>query len=408
MLFKRLRAAAVEFPRQFWLLFWGMLISTIGSSMIWPFLMIYVSGKLKLPLTAVASLMTVNAVMGLASTFIAGSLTDRFGRKWAMAISLLGNAVGYLLMSQASTMPQFAILMSITGFFNPLYRVAADAMMADLIPMEKRADAYSMLRMGNNVGVALGPAIGGFVASASYTIAFICAATGMIAYSALISFRAQETLPEHSAGGTPEVGTLAGYKVVLGDRPYVSFIASFTLVNMSAALVWVLLGVYTKQNFGITESHYGLLPTTNALMVVFFQVLVTTWTKRRTPLMVMALGSLCYAVGVGSVAFGQGFWGFWLSMVVITMGELILMPTSSTYAANLAPAHMRGRYLSLYWLTWNLASGIAPVLGGLLNDNVKPQAIWYGGFVVGMAAVIGFLLLQRRYPSAKPAPATGE
>jgi MFS family permease len=405
MILNRFRTAAVDFPRQFWLLFWGLLISTIGASMIWPFLMIYVSGKLKLPLTAVAGLMTVNAAVGLISSFAAGSLTDRFGRKWVMAVSLSGNALGYLLMSQARTMPEFAILMGMSGLFNPLYRVAADTMMADLIPIDKRADAYSMLRMSNNLGVALGPAIGGFIATASYTIAFLIAAAGMLTYSLLIAFRARETLPGRShAQSNAAEKSLSGYGQVLRDRPYLAFLVSFTLVQVSAALVWVLLGVYAKQNFGIAENQYGLLPTTNALMVVFFQVLVTSITKRYAPVLIMALGALFYAVGTGSVAFGQGFWGFWISMVIITIGELILMPTSSTYAANLAPTSMRGRYLSLYWLTWMLASGLGPVLGGILNDQIQPQAIWYGGFLVGMVSVIGFLLLQRRYPSAKPTP----
>jgi MFS family permease len=400
MMLRKFRSAAGTYPSQFWLLFWGLLISTIGASMIWPFLMIYVSSRLKLPLTTVASLMTINAVVGLAFAFIAGSITDRFGRKWVMAISLAGNAVGYLLMSQASTLPQFAILMGLTGMFTPLYRVGADAMMADLVPMEKRVDAYSLLRMSNNIGVSLGPAIGGFLAASSYSVAFLCASAGMMAYSLLVFFRARETLPSRAAAGPAAPReNLAGYGRVFRDRQYLAFIFSMTLIQISAALVWVLLGVYAKQNYGVHENQYGLIPTTNAVMVVLFQVLVTRVTKRYTPLVIMAIGSLCYAIGTGSVAFGQGFWGFWLSMVIITIGELILVPTSSTYAANMAPAEMRGRYLSLYGLTWSLASGIGPVLGGVLNDQIRPQAIWYGGFIVGMCAVAGFLLLNRRFPS---------
>ena len=104
MFLSRLRSASGMYPRQFWLMFWGMLISTIGTSMIWPFLMIYVSERLHLPLTAVASLMTLNAAMGLVSSFIAGPLIDRVGRKWVMVVSLAGeSALGYLLMSQAAT-----------------------------------------------------------------------------------------------------------------------------------------------------------------------------------------------------------------------------------------------------------------------------------------------------------------
>ena len=88
---QRFRLAWVEYPRQFWLMFFGMMISTIGSSMIWPFLMVYVSGKLKLPLATLAGLMTLSAVMGLVSSLFAGPIIDRAGRKWAMVLSLLAN-----------------------------------------------------------------------------------------------------------------------------------------------------------------------------------------------------------------------------------------------------------------------------------------------------------------------------
>ncbi len=161
----RFRQAWNEYPRQFWLLFFGMLFSTIGTSMIWPFLMIYLTETLNVKLTTATSLMSLNAGMGLVSSFIAGAITDKLGRKWVMVISLAMVGLVNIFMSQANTLVAFAILMGIQGTFNPLYRVAADAMVSDLIPQEKRIDAYSLLRMANNTGIALGPSIGGFVAA---------------------------------------------------------------------------------------------------------------------------------------------------------------------------------------------------------------------------------------------------
>ena len=124
------------YPSQFWLMFWGMLVSTIGSSMVWPFLVVYVSGKLQLPLTTVASLITLSSTCGLISSLLGGPVIDRLGRKWVMVVSLLLNGCGYLLMSQAASFPAFALIMALNGTVNPLYRVAADAMMADLIPAD--------------------------------------------------------------------------------------------------------------------------------------------------------------------------------------------------------------------------------------------------------------------------------
>jgi MFS family permease len=397
----RLHRLFNAYPRQFWLLFWGLLISTIGSSMIWPFLMIYVSERLSLPLTTVASLMTLNAAMGLLSSFLGGPITDRAGRKWVMAISLCTNGLVYLGLSRADSLPAFAVLMAVSGAFSPLYRVGADAMMADLIPAERRADAYSLLRTSNNLGVALGPAAGGIIATISYATAFYFAAGGMLIYGLLVTFLAVETLPTRPAGeagvGEAVKERFGGYGRVLHDRQFISFVGSFTLTQVCAAMMWVLLAVYAKENYAVPESRYGFIPMTNALMVVFFQYSVTQVTKRRQPLSVLAVGALFYAVALGSVALGRGFWGFWLSMVILTVGELMVSPTATALAANLAPPDMRGRYMSLYGLTWGVALGVGPVLGGLLNDQMGPAATWYGGGVVGLLSGILFLSLVQRY-----------
>ena len=383
------------YPSQFRLKFSGMLVSTVGSSMVWPFLIVYVSGKLHLPLTTVASLITISSACGLISSLLGGPVIDRFGRKWVMVVSLLLNGGGYLLMSQASTFPVFALIMALNGTVNPLYRVAADAMMADLIPPEQRPEAYSLLRMASNLGISVGPALGGFLAAVSYTITFSIAAAGLAAFSLLVAVFAHETMPKRAPLGSQKVEheRFGGYGKVLANLPFTGMVLVFSLVQVCASLIWMLLAVYSKTNYGVNESQYGWIPTTNAAMVVLFQFGVTRLVKRFRPLMLMAMGASFYAAATFSVAYGTGFWMFWGSMVVMTIGELILMPTTSTYTANLAPPELRARYMSLSGLTWQVASGIGPVFGGMLSDQLGPRTIWFGGGVVGLISILGFLAL---------------
>jgi MFS family permease len=388
-----------KYPRQFWLMFVGMLISTIGTSMIWPFLTIYVSKQLSVSLTAVTSLLTLNASVGIVSSFLGGPLIDKVGRKWIMAFSLASNGLAYVFLGNASTFLHFAVLMSITGAVNPLYRTTADTMMADLIPIEKRADSYALMRLSNNLGISIGPLIGGFVASSSYTIAFYCAAAGMITYSLLIVLFARETMPDRPAD-PEEIQSrkerFGGYPAILKDVTFMSFVVNFTMATICAVMMWTVMPVYANQRFNVPENVYKWIPATNAIMVVTLQTLITGRTKRFSPLPVMMAGAFFYMAGVGSVAFATAFRGFWISMVIMTIGELILMPTSSTYAANLAPSEKRGRYMSLYSLGWPAATGIGPLIGGVLNDSIGPRSIWFGGATIGLVSVIIFLFLSRR------------
>jgi MFS family permease len=388
-----------EYPSQFRLMCAGLLISSAGASMIWPFLMIYTSEKLSLPLSTVAALITINAITGLFASFIAGAVADRVGRKLVMVVSLIGNGIAYLFMGQANSYAAFAGLMILAGASNPLYQVGADAMLADMIPPQKRTSAYAVVRMINNVGIAIGPAAGGFLASRSYIYAFLGAAAGMTTYSLLLILRARETLvrTDHTTSAGIDLG-FSGYVQVFQNRFFIAFALATGMGLIAPAMLWVLLNVYAKQNYGLSESLLGWIPTTNALMCVFVQLAVTRVTRRFKPLPVIAAGIFVYALGVGSVAWMSGFWGFWLSIVIMTFGELIAIPTISKFIADLAPADLRGRYMSFYWFAWGIARAVAPLLGGWLNDRIAPQAIWHGGLVIGTTSALILWILSTHLP----------
>ena len=394
---KKYFAIAKEYPGQFWLLFWGMLFSTIGASMIWPFLTVYASERLQLPLTQTASLITINSATSLIMTFVAGQVTDLAGRKMVMVVSLISNAILYSMLGHADTYTSFAILMGSLGASNPLYRVGANAMLADLIPPEQRADGYALIRLSNNAGVAIGPSIGGFLAAASQYLAFYIAGAGLFLYGLLLFLAAKETLPQKVNVDIESTHNKDGYGRILRDIPFVTVVLNSTFGLITASFIWVLLPVYATQEIGIPKQLYGFIPATNAIMVVLLQVAITQWTKRRPPLRMMSLSMIFYAIGVGSVILGKSFWGILISMIIITIGELIIAPTGSTFVANIAPEHMRGRYMSVYSLTWSMSIGLGPVIGGLLNDNLGPPYIWIGGLCIGLTSMALFLLIQRAF-----------
>jgi MFS family permease len=395
---KRIRGE-LSYPRQFWILFGGMLVSATGGSMVWPFLAIFIRRSLDVPLTTVGLLLSLNSAARLAATFVAGPVADRFGRKGVMLLSLLLNSLIFVAMSQATTLNAWVVLMAASGAFAPLFQVGSDAMVADLIPQDRRPGAYALVRMSNNVGVAIGPAIGGFVAAVSFAWSFYGAAIAHGLFVVLVAGLVRETLPKLTEVPSQPVAS-RGYGPLLRDRPFLAFWVVSTLVVIPASLMWVLLPVYATEQFGIPTSQYGFVMTTNAGMVVLFQYAVTQVTKRYPPHPMLATGALFYALGVGSVALGQTFGAFLASMVILTVGEMILVPTGTTLAADLSPLDMRGRYMGVYGLTWAVGLGIGPVLGGYLNDLVHPVATWYGGLIVGLAAALGFLLVWRALPAA--------
>jgi len=394
-----------QYPRQYWLMILGIVISTAGGGMVWPFMLIYAGGKLGLPLSAVASLISINAGVGLFASFLAGTLADHIGRKIVMVSSLVMMGVAYLLLINAETYLQFALLMGLVGLSNPLYQVGADAMLADMIPAHQRTDAYAINRIAYNAAFGIGPAIGGFLASTSYALAFYGASAGFFIYAIIWFFFAHETLDKtireektSALAGQVQVQNEAarsdGYIHVFKDKAYMAFVTLFAVGMIAPSILWILLPVYTKTNFNVPEALYGWIPTTNAFMCVFLQYAVSNQTRKFKTLPVTSVGMLVYALGAGSVALMTGFTGFWLSMVILTLGELILIPTASKYVADIAPEDLRGRYMSLYWFGWGVSRTLAPLIGGYLNDNISPRSIWIGGLLFGLTSTLGLVLLN--------------
>ena len=404
-----------SFPRTFWVIALGVLVSSAGSSMIWPFQLIYIGRQLGLQTSTVGMMVTISSGIGLAVSFLGGSLADHAGRKPVMLAAQAAHGLAYLLMAAASSYFGFLAALTLIYIAMPIYSIGSDSMMADMLPAERRTEGYSILRMTSNAGIAIGPAIGGIIVSTSYTAAFHGAAVLMALQCAMLLGFVRETLDKagRDRGGArrPEKRkeALEGYARVLKDRFFVLFMLVVAIGLVGPMMMWILLALYTKQAFGMSERLFSWIPITNALMCVFVQYFVTRLTLRFKPLTAIAAGMLVYAVGVGSVAWMGGFPGFIASMVILSLGELILTPTSTAFVASRAPVDLRGRYMSIYWVTWGIARAVAPMVGGILNDRISPRATWHGGLLIGAASAIGLAVMARWHaarelPEAEKAP----
>lgn len=394
-MFSDIKGKILAYSGQFWLIAGLMMLAWMFFSLIWSYLLLYISTKMGQTLSAVAWLMTLNAIVGLAASFLGGAIADRFGRKGVMVFALIITGAGWFFYRAADNLPVFALLMVITGATTPLYRLTSDAMVADLVPVEKRLDAYSILRMGNNLGVAIGPVLGGLLISVSYYVTFTVMGAGfaVIGLVALLLVKESRTRVSHDVLALEEKNR--GYLDIIKDRVFMRVLGAYTLNRICTSILWMMLAAYTSQNFGLSESRYGFIPTTNALMVIFLQLLVTRQVNRHRQQIAMAAGALIYAVSILSVAFGTGFWWFWLCMVGATIGEMILVPTTTTFTSQLAPPAMRARYMSLYTLTWSIGTGLGPLLAGFASDLFSPRAMWYAAGSAGFVAFLVFLQLAR-------------
>ena len=383
---------------QFWLLLAGLVISTVGTSMIWPFLMTYAKTQLNLPMVIVTSLMTINSIAAFIGSVIAGPQLDLRGRKWILVIGLLGTSLAYLGYIGAHTYLRFAIIMTLTGFFGPLYRIASTAIITDWFTPEQRHQAFAYYRTAGNLGFAIGPAIGGRLLAVSYNYGMIGASVTLGLFCLIAIFLIPESLPKDNRSSSVSLkAQLLDYRDSFRDKRFSQVLTAYTFQEIAARSVWVLLATYMTITMGFPQSAYGWVAMTNGLMIVFFQLLVTSITRRHPEIKVLALGAAIYAVALAIFGLVHSIYGFVLAMAVMTMGEMISAPTATTYVSNIAPVTKRGQYLSVFNLTWYLALATGPLGAGYLSDNFNPQAPYFGAAVVALLAVLGFVYIGKSW-----------
>ncbi len=401
-----------KYSREFWVLFWGQMISVVGTSLTWPFLTIYLRETFGLPLTTITFLISLESVMTVISTILAGPLMDRIGRKPIMVISVLVSALSFVALAFARTLPAFIAIMVLRGLFTQLYRVGTNTMVTDLTSEENRYEAFSLTRTSANIGFAVGPAIGGFIATVSIQTSMTISAVVLGIVTAITIFGVRETLPQkETLAPRTRMDALGGYDKVVKDIPFVLFILADICVTMGMVNMFNLLSVYAKENFAVPESQYGFIMTVNAVMAVTLQLPVTSFTRRKPEFIMLAIGAGFYALGLSSVALGNSFGDFVISMVIMTVGELILQPIAMSVVARFSPVDLRGRYMSLFSLTMGAARGIGPLMGGFLNDYISPASIWYGAGIMAIVSAIIFLWMHRnrdRLAEMRPPRAVAE
>ncbi|MCA9913812.1 MAG: MFS transporter [Anaerolineae bacterium] len=385
----------VTYPAQFWLLFWGAFINRGSVSMMWPFLTVYLRQHLDVSLTTITLLLTVRAVFSVASTAITSTLMDRIGRKWVMLVSIFLSALVFVGMAFGDSLLDWMLLLAAHGMVLPVFNNGVSTVVADIVPPENRGKGYAMIRSVSNAGIAVVPLIGGAVALVSLQAIFLASATVYIVLAILGIFLLSETKPQ-GIQPTTNNNRFGGYDVIFRDRRFMGFVVGYMLALMGVSQMFSLLPVYTAENFGLLETEYSLFLSVNAAMVVLFQYVVTRYTERFPSRYVVTVGAMVYTLGIMSVIPASTLLHFTLAMVIFTLGELIFEPTALKFVADLAPDDMRARYLGVLSLGYPLGSGLGPVLGGILNDNVAPVAIWYGATAFSLVGVVVFFVLARQ------------
>jgi len=394
---RRIRSIYDEYPSQFWVLILGTFIDRLGGALMFPFFTLYITRKFNVGMTEVGVIFGLFAISSVVGSMFGGALTDRMGRKGMLLFGLVMSALSSLWIGLVNGLALFFAVILVVGLLANAGGPAQQAMVADLLPEEKRAQGFGILRVVANLAVTIGPMIGGLLAAQSYMLLFICDAVASLITAGIVYLALQETRPasRESESEQTMAQTLGGYLNVMRDVAFVWFLGASVLMVLVYMQMNTTLAVYLRDSHGVSEQGFGYILSLNAAMVVLFQFPITHWISKYRPVIVMAVGTLLYAVGFGMYGLVSTYALFLVAMVIITVGEMFVSPVGQAIVARLAPEDMRGRYMAVFGFSWVIPTAVGPLLAGLVMDNADPRWVWYGAGIMGLIAVGAFVLLEQ-------------
>jgi MFS family permease len=402
--FENLKKIFRDYPRAFWIYNLVVFIDRLGGFMLYPFFALYLTKKFEIGMSTVGILFAVFSVSGMIGNALGGALADRVGRKGVVIASLLLSSLSALGMGFAPTIAVFVAVSAIVGTLGSIGGPAEEAVVADLLPPEKRAEGYGIIRVVFNIAVIIAPPVAGLLVAKSYLTLFIVDSIISVIAACIVFFALPETKPQAHPDSKPETmkQTFKGYSRVFKDVPFVLFIAVTVLMTLVYMNMGTTLGVFLRDQRGVKEVAYGSLLSINAILVVVFQFWITHRLEKYKPLVMMAIGTFLYAIGFALYGVITGFVLFVVAMIIITIGEMVLAPFQQSIVASFAPEDMRGRYMAVSGLTWSIAFTVGPYFAGLILDSANPNMLWFVSGFIGLLATAGFLLLNK----SRKAPTT--
>jgi len=391
-----------KFDYRLWVLAGGWVASAMGFALAIPFISLYFHSELGISLTGIGVFLGVNAVIRSLFQALGGELADRWGRYHLMVIGQLVRSGIFLLMaiSVYLNLGFFAIagLLIFNSIFGAMFQPAANSTVADLVGVDLRTEAYSIVRVAGNLGWAIGPAIGGYLSEHSWVLLFIIAGGMTLISGSIIAVflrGIKRIIKSAEKFGIADVSVLKSHLILI------KFTSLIFITYLVVSQFITPFSLYAVDFMGISKTHLGYLFTINGLMVVIFQMPTTKALRKFRLTIQMALGAVIYAAGFMLVGLTATFIAFAAAMIIITTAELFVSPPALAITANLAPEGRTGRYMGIYGFAVTAGWSLGPLLGCLLLDYFKPHFVNFWGIiaVLALVAAAGYYFLTKKIPA---------
>jgi len=381
-------------PRGAWLLACADFVNRTGF-MVLVFLNIYLTRRLHFSLGQAARVLSAYGVGAIAGGYLGGYLADRIGPRRVMTGSLVLSGGLLIGAGYASSHAAILALIFLYGTAATALFPANDTAMSRFCTGELRAKGFALRRLASNLGITIGPVVGGYLILIDYRWLFWADGLTSLAAAAVIAVFMR--LPSTALDGKADAGPAPSGSSPWKDATYLKFLGLFLVVATVFAQIFSTFPLYLNVAYGLKENQIGPLWAVNTLMIVTVEMILLHSLRKKSAMTMIALGAGLIGAGFALLPLGRSFLFAAFTVAVWTMGEILTMPLTSTVASERAGSSA-GSYLGLLSLVFSLSMFIAPMVGNGLLAAAGGTGLW---LVAGGSSVLaGFGFWRMRHALA--------
>lgn len=378
-----------------WTLLAGTIFARGASFMAMPFLALYLSKTEGISPILIGLIIGIGPLTGTLGGFIGGHLSDRFGRKVVMLSSIFTWAGVFFGFAFAPNVLTYFLLNALNGICRSFFEPTSQALMADVTEQEKRMRVFSMRYMAINIGAAIGPLLGAYFGSASSTITFVVTGIFYVMYGIALTILLTVYKTDKSVDPKNKPSLTDAFHVVRKDVALRYFILGGILVNIGYSQMESSLPQHLGMLLEDGVVLYSVLLSINAVSVVLLQIPLSRLAEKWKVMSTMMLGSAFFVGGLVGFSLSNGWIGFISAMIIFTIGEIFLFPSTSVFIDQIAPESLRGTYFGAGQFK-SLGFSLGPIVGGWLLKQYNGQILFGCVAIVVMFSIYCFLIGSRK------------
>ena len=382
------------FSREIWILAIVTFINRAGT-MVLPFLSKYLNEDLKFNLNDVSWIMVSFGLGSMLGSWLGGKLSDKIGFYKIMVFSLFTSGVSLFLIQYITSFWGLCIAMFVLMTIADMFRPAMFVSLGAYAKPENRTRALTLVRLAVNLGFAAGPALGGLIImgigyKGLFWIDGASCIVSILIFAALVKEKKKVTYGD-------KIEISSDVKSVFHDRIFWVFLFVSFITAMIFFQLFTTLPIYHFKKFGLSEFQTGLLMTLNGLLIFALEMPTVGFMDRKgfAKIRIIILGSFIMALSFFLLLINVWAGMLVISMICISIGEILTFPFSNAFALSRAPHGQEGRYMALYTMSFSLAHIISSKVGFGIIAESGYQTNWLFMASIGVIATLCCVWIKR-------------